>query len=242
MGVFVGQPGASGPLMTNILVVDDDRAIREMMQLGLEQAGYVVQMAGSALEARQSIRAGRPDLILLDWMMPGQSGFDFAQSLRRDASTKDIPIIMLTARDQETDKVAALQAAADDYVSKPFSFVELLARMTAVLRRTTEPGSGEIMEIDTLHLNPTTHRVSINGAPLDLAPMEFQLLAFFMAHQERVYSRQQLLDLVWGIDSYVEERTVDVQIRRLRMMLEASGHDRFIQTVRGAGYRFSTHR
>ncbi|MGI9288621.1 MAG: phosphate regulon transcriptional regulator PhoB [Pseudomonadales bacterium] len=226
--------------MTQILVVDDDAAICEMMKLGLEQADYAVQLAGSALEARQSISSQRPDLILLDWMMPGQSGFDFARSLRKNSSTRDIPIIMLTARAEETDKVAALQAAADDYVSKPFSFAELLARMAAVLRRTTEPGSGEIVEVDSLSLNPETHRVSVNGEQLELAPMEFQLLLFFMTHQERVYSRQQLLDLVWGTDSYVEERTVDVQIRRLRIMLEASGHDRFIQTVRGTGYRFSS--
>ncbi len=226
--------------MNKILVVDDEAAIREMMQLALERADYGVRLAGSALEARSCIASERPDLILLDWMMPGQSGFDFARSLRKDASTRDIPIIMLTARAEESDKVAALKSAADDYVAKPFSFAELQARMTAVLRRTTEPGSGEIVEVDTISLNPQTHRVSINDEPLVLAPMEFQLLLFFMTHQERVYSRQQLLDLVWGIDSYVEERTVDVQIRRLRRMLETSAHDRFIQTVRGSGYRFST--
>ncbi len=227
-------------IVIKILVVDDNAAIREMMQLALEQADYTVRLAGSALEARSCIESERPELILLDWMMPGQSGFDFARSLRKDSSTRDIPIIMLTARAEESDKVAALQSAADDYVAKPFSFAELQARMTAVLRRTTEPGSSELVEVDTLSLNPQTHRASINGEPLLLAPMEFQLLQFFMTHQERVYSRQQLLDLVWGVHSYVEERTVDVQIRRLRIMLEASGHDRFIQTVRGIGYRFST--
>ncbi len=226
--------------MTTILVVDDEPAIREMMQLALERADYSVRLADSALEAKSCIALERPDLILLDWMMPGQSGFDLARSLRKDSSTRDIPIIMLTARAEESDKVAALQSAADDYVAKPFSFVELQARITAVLRRTTEPGSDELIEVDTVSLNPQTHRVSVNGEPLVLAPMEFQLLLFFMSHQERVYSRQQLLDLVWGIDSYVEERTVDVQIRRLRRMLEASGHDRLIQTVRGSGYRFST--
>lgn len=226
--------------MVNILVVDDDAAIREMMQLALEQADYEVQLASSALEARKAINEKRPDLLLLDWMMPGQSGFEFARALRRDSSTRNIPIIMLTARAQETDKVAALQAAADDYVAKPFSFAELLARITAVLRRSREPGFGEVVEVDSLSINPQTHRVSVGGEALELAPMEFQLLLFFMTHQERVYSRQQLLDLVWGIDSYVEERTVDVQIRRLRIMLQASGHDRYIQTVRGTGYRFST--
>ena len=226
--------------MTKILAVDDDAAIREMMQLALEQADYVVRLADSALDARRAITSERPDLILLDWMMPGQSGFDLARSLRKDSSTRDIPIIMLTARAEESDKVAALQSAADDYVAKPFSFAELQARMTAVLRRTTEPGSGEIVEVDTIRLNPQTRRVSVDDKPLVLAPMEFQLLLFFMTHLERVYSRQQLLDLVWGVHSYVEERTVDVQIRRLRRMLEASGHDRFIQTVRGSGYRFST--
>lgn len=225
--------------MKKILVVDDDDAIRAMMQLALEQAGYLVRLAGSASEARRALSTERPDLILLDWMMPGQSGFDLARSLRKDSSTRDIPIIMLTARAEESDKVAALQSAADDYVAKPFSFAELQARMTAVLRRTTEPGSSEVVEFDTIRINPQTHRLSVDEKPLVLAPMEFQLLLFFMTHQERVYSRQQLLDLVWGVHAYVEERTVDVQIRRLRRMLEASGHDRFIQTVRGCGYRFS---
>lgn len=227
--------------MTTILLVDDDPAIREMMQLALEQANFTVRQAGSALEARQSISTERPDLVLLDWMLPGQSGFEFARSLRRSSADKGIPIIMLTARDQEADKVAALQVGADDYVSKPFSIAELKARIAAVLRRTTAPTAGEVIEVGTLSLNPETHRVSVNDKALELAPMEFQLLLFFMTHQERVYSRQLLLDLVWGIDSYVEERTVDVQIRRLRIMLEASGHDRLIQTVRGTGYRFSTH-
>jgi two-component system phosphate regulon response regulator PhoB len=226
--------------MTTILVVDDDPAIREMLQLALTRGGYIVQLAGSALEARDQLSKQTPDLILLDWMLPGQSGFDFARHLRRNPVHKKVPVIMLTARDQAEDKVAALDAGADDYVSKPFSIIELQARIKAVLRRSSNSSAAEVMEIGTLRLDRASHRVSINGAPLELAPMEYQLLLFFMTHRERVYSRQQLISLVWGAGAYVEDRTVDVHIRRLRKAMEPSGNDQLIQTVRGSGYRFST--
>ena len=227
--------------MLSILIVDDDPAIREMISLALANGGYEVQQAGNTMDARQAMSRQTPDLILLDWMLPGQSGFEFARSLQRDASFKQIPIIMLTARGQEEDKVAALEAGADDYVAKPFSISELLARIKAVLRRTRQDSGGEILEAGMLRLDQGTHRVSINNNLLELAPMEYQLLLFFMTHPERVYSREQLIDRVWGTSVWVEERTIDVHIRRLRKSLESSGHDRLIQTVRGAGYRFSTH-
>jgi len=227
--------------MLTILIVDDDPAIREMVRLALTGGGYEVQEAGNTLDARQSIVRQAPDLILLDWMLPGQSGFEFARALQRDATHKQIPVIMLTARGQEEDKVAALEAGADDYVAKPFSISELLARIKAVLRRTNRDSGTEILEAGTLRLDPATHRVSINNTPLELAPMEYQLLQFFMTHPERVYSREQLIDHVWGTSIRVEERTIDVHIRRLRKSLEPSGHDRLVQTVRSAGYRFSTH-
>lgn len=224
--------------MHTILVVDDDPAIREMVGMALAREGYETLEAGSAQQARSIINANRPDLVLLDWMLPGQSGFELARQLHNDATHKSPPVIMLTARDQETDKIAALEAGADDYVSKPFSVSELLARIRAVLRRTTRQGPDEYLETDGLRLTPGARRVSANGIPLELSPLEFRLLHFFMTHQERVYSRQQLIEQVWGT-AYVEERTVDVHIRRLRKLLEPSGHDRFIQTVRSAGYRFS---
>ena len=227
--------------MLTILIVDDDPAIREMISLALANGGYEVQQAGNTMDARQAMSRQTPDLILLDWMLPGQSGFEFARSLQRDATFKQIPIIMLTARGQEEDKVAALEAGADDYVAKPFSISELLARIKAVLRRTRQDSGGEILEAGMLRLDPGTHRVSINNNLLELAPLEYQLLLFFMTHPERVYSREQLIDRVWGTSVWVEERTIDVHIRRLRKSLESSAHDRLIQTVRGAGYRFSTH-
>ena len=226
--------------MPTILVVDDDPAIREMLKLALTTAGYQVQEAGNALDARETISNQAPDLILLDWMMPGQSGFDFARSLQRDPTHRRIPVIMLTARDQEEDKVSSLEAGADDYIAKPFSVSELLARIKAVLRRTARHSDGEVLDAGGLRLDPSSHRISINGAPLELPPVEYQLLQFFMNNPERVYSRQQLIEQVWNT-SYLEERTVDVHIRRLRIALEPSGHDQMIQTVRGSGYRFSTH-
>ena len=227
--------------MSTILVIDDDPAIREMVKLALTGGGYQVQEAGNTLDARQAISNKAPDLILLDWMMPGQSGFDFARALQRDPGHRQIPVIMLTARDQDEDKVASLEAGADDYIAKPFSVSELLARIKAVLRRTTRDGEGEVLAAGVLHLDPSSHRVSISDTPLELAPVEFQLLLFFMQHPERVYSRQQLIDRIWGTGVYVGERTIDVHIRRLRKALEPAGHDQLIQTVRGSGYRFSTH-
>jgi two-component system phosphate regulon response regulator PhoB len=227
--------------MYSILVVDDDHAIREMLYMALTGNGYKVLEAGNALDARQKIDTRRPDLILLDWMLPGQSGFELARSLHADTTRDTIPIIMLTARGQEDDKINALEAGADDYVSKPFSVSELLARIKAVLRRTARSETGEALETAGLQLEPATHRISAGGTPLALAPLEFQLLHFFMTHQERVYSRQQLIDLVWHSSVYIEERTVDVHIRRLRKALKPSGHDRLVQTVRRAGYRFSAH-
>jgi two-component system phosphate regulon response regulator PhoB len=227
--------------MPTILVVDDDSAIREMIKLALVSNGYDVQEASNTLDARHSIARQAPDLVLLDWMLPGQSGFEFARTLQRDSGYQQIPIIMLTAREQEENKVAALEAGADDYIAKPFSVSELLARIKAVLRRTARDSDGEPLTTGALRLDPSTHRVSVNGTPLELAPMEYQLLQFFMTHPERVYSRQQLIDQVWGTSSYVEERTIDVHIRRLRKALQPSGQDQLVQTVRGAGYRFSRH-
>jgi two-component system phosphate regulon response regulator PhoB len=226
--------------MPCILVVDDDPAIREMVGMALTREGYELIEAGSTLEARKKIASRRPDLILLDWMLPGQSGFEFARQLHSDSSHAPPSIIMLTARGQEEDKIAALEAGADDYVSKPFSVSELLARIKAVLRRTAQHDDGELLEIDGMELDPGAYRVTIAGTPLELSPLEFRLLQFFMTHVERVYSRQQLIEQVWNT-AHVEERTVDVHIRRLRKLLEPSGHDRLIQTVRSAGYRFSTH-
>jgi len=225
--------------MSCILVVDDDPAIREMVGMALTREGYTWLEAGNVLEARQLIASRKPDLILLDWMLPGQSGFEFARQLQHDKSGSTPPIIMLTARDQEEDKIAALEAAADDYISKPFSVNELLARIKAVLRRTAPHDDKEWLEADGLLLDPGTCRVSAAEIPVELSPLEYRLLHFFMRHRERVYSRQQLIEQVWDT-AFVEERTVDVHIRRLRKLLEPSGHDRLIQTVRSAGYRFSS--
>ena len=225
--------------MSCILVVDDDPAIREMVGMALTREGYEWLEAGNVLEARQLIATRKPDLILLDWMLPGQSGFEFARLLQNDKSGSIPPIIMLTARDQEEDKIAALEAAADDYISKPFSVNELLARIKAVLRRTAPHDNKERLEADGLLLDPGTCRVSAAETPVELSPLEYRLLHFFMCHRERVYSRQQLIEQVWDT-AFVEERTVDVHVRRLRKLLEPSGHDRLIQTVRSAGYRFSS--
>jgi two-component system phosphate regulon response regulator PhoB len=224
--------------MANILIVDDEPAIREMIGFTLQRAGFEVQAAAEADQAR-AIRL--PDLVLLDWMLPGLSGLDFACALRRDPSTRHLPIIMLTARTESGDKVRGLEAGIDDYVTKPFSPAELLLRIRAVLRRAGHAAEDVTMEVEGLCLDPRSHRVSANGQPLALGPTEFRLLNFLMSHPERVYSRPQLLDQVWSSNTYVEERTIDVHIRRLRKALAPSGHDRLIQTVRGAGYRFSAH-
>jgi two-component system phosphate regulon response regulator PhoB len=227
--------------MANILIVDDEPAIREMIGFTLQRAGFEVQAAAEADQARAIIATRLPDLVLLDWMLPGLSGLDFACALRRDPSTRHLPIIMLTARTESGDKVRGLEAGIDDYVTKPFSPAELLLRIRAVLRRAGHAAEDVTMEVEGLCLDPRSHRVSANGQPLALGPTEFRLLNFLMSHPERVYSRPQLLDQVWSSNTYVEERTIDVHIRRLRKALAPSGHDRLIQTVRGAGYRFSAH-
>lgn len=222
-----------------ILIVDDEPAIRQMVCLALTQAGYRCLEASDAAEAQQKIVADMPDLILLDWMMPGVSGMEYARRLRHDKLTSRIPIVMLTARVEEEDKVRGLDSGADDYVTKPFSPRELLARIKALLRRTTPHATELAVETDGLLIDPATHRVTAHGKAVDVGPTEFRLLHFFMTHPERVHSRERLLNGVWGDNVYVEERTVDVHIRRLRKALTATGHDRLIQTVRGAGYRFS---
>ncbi|MFL0803962.1 MAG: phosphate regulon transcriptional regulator PhoB [Agarilytica sp.] len=222
-----------------ILVVDDEAPIRDMLRVALEMAEYTVLEAGDAQEAHSLIVDTPPDLILLDWMLPGTSGIELARRLKRNDVTEDIPIIMLTAKGEEDNKIQGLDVGADDYITKPFSPRELVARLKAVLRRTeVNSGQGPI-QIEGLLLDPSSHRVSINDTPLNMGPTEYRLLEFFLTHQERVYSRGQLLDHVWGGNVYVEERTVDVHIRRLRKALSIEGHEKFIQTVRGAGYRFS---
>ena len=222
-----------------ILVVDDEPPIRDMLRVALEMAEYAVLEAGDAQQAHSLIVDKKPDLILLDWMLPGTSGIELARRLKRDEVTSEIPIIMLTAKGEEDNKVQGLEVGADDYITKPFSPRELVARLKAVLRRTDSMGISEPIQVVGLCLDPISHRVTISDMPVQMGPTEYRLLEFFLTHQERVYTRNQLLDHVWGGNVYVEERTVDVHIRRLRKALALEGHDRFIQTVRGAGYRFS---
>jgi two-component system, OmpR family, phosphate regulon response regulator PhoB len=223
-----------------ILIVEDEAAIREMLGYTLMKEGYTCQEAADVEQARAIILNDRPDLVLLDWMLPGVSGIDYARRLRNDSDTKDIPIIMLTAKGEEADKVRGLDTGVDDYVTKPFSTRELLARLRAVLRRYAPEGQQGIIEIGGLVLDSDTYRVTANDQIIEISPTEFKLLHFFITHPERVYSRTQLLDHVWGQNIYVEERTVDVHIRRLRKTLEPFGYDKYIQTVRSVGYRFST--
>lgn len=223
----------------DILLVEDEPAILELLAFNVEQCGYRALKAQDAEVALAQIKQALPDLILLDWMLPGSSGIELARRLRADPRTKDIPIIMLTARGDERDKILGLEAGADDYITKPFSPRELMARIRAVLRRRAPQMSDEIVSVGGIELSPATHRVSANGENIELGPTEFRLLHFFMTHVERVYSRAQLLDQVWGDHVFVEERTVDVHIRRLRQALEAPGLDHLVQTVRGSGYRFS---
>ncbi len=222
-----------------ILVVEDEQPIRDLIAFGLRRVGFQVALAEDCQAARASIGDRRPDLILLDWMLPDMSGLELARQLRRDANTRDIPIIMLTARAEESDKVAGLEGGADDYLTKPFSARELTARIQAVLRRSAPAGAEETVSVEGLTLDQAGHRVTAEGVVVGLGPTEYRLLRFMMTHPDRVYSRSQLLDRVWGGNVYVEERTVDVHIRRLRKALEPSGCDRLVQTVRGAGYRFS---
>ena len=222
-----------------ILIVEDEPAIQELLAFNVAQAGFHALRAGDAESAWQHIRESKPDMILLDWMLPGTSGVALARQLRADAAARDIPIIMLTARGEERDKVAGLESGADDYITKPFSPRELMARIRAVLRRHMPQIPDEVIAAGGLELLPASHRVTAKGAAMELGPTEFRLLHFFMTHAERVYSRTQLLDHVWGTQVFVEERTVDVHIRRLRAALEPAGMDGLIQTVRGSGYRFS---
>lgn len=223
-----------------ILVVEDESAIRDMLSFVIDQHGYQVDEAEDFDGAKAMIREPFPDLILLDWMLPGGSGIQLTKQLKRDDTTRQIPIIILTARGEEEDKVRGLEVGADDYVTKPFSPKELMARIKAVIRRVNPTGLDDVVEVQGLRLDPVSHRVSIDGDSKEMGPTEFKMLHFFMTHPERVYSREQLLDNVWGANIYVEDRTVDVHIRRLRKALEGGGHDKLIQTVRGAGYRFSS--
>jgi two-component system, OmpR family, phosphate regulon response regulator PhoB len=221
-----------------ILIIEDESSIRELIAMNLRHAGFVPVSAPDAATATRQIDAVLPDLVLLDWMLPDQSGTELARRLRADARTRDLPIIMLTARSEEGDKLAGFGAGADDYVTKPFSPKELLARIRALLRRATPEATDVPMEIGGLRLEPAAFRVMASGQGIKLGPTEFRLLQYLMAHPDRVLSRARLLDGVWGDHVFIEERTVDVHIRRLRVALQPSGHDRLIETVRGEGYRF----
>ncbi|ALQ09148.1 MULTISPECIES: phosphate regulon transcriptional regulator PhoB [Pseudoalteromonas] len=223
-----------------VLVVDDEAPIREMLVFVLEQNGFQAIEAEDYDSAIAAMVEPYPDMVLLDWMLPGGSGIQIAKKFKQNEHTRQIPIIMLTARGEEEDKVRGLEVGADDYVTKPFSPKELMARIKAVIRRVSPTSLEEAIEVHGLRLDPISHRVTSEGNELDMGPTEFRLLHFFMTHPERVYSREQLLDHVWGTNVYVEDRTVDVHIRRLRKAIGPLGHDRLVQTVRGAGYRFSS--
>jgi two-component system phosphate regulon response regulator PhoB len=223
-------------MSATVLVVEDEPQIQELVAVNLEHQGHRVVRAASAEEAEAAIRTELPDVLVLDWMLPGESGLAFARRLRGDARTRDLPILMLTPRAMEADKLSGLEAGADDFITKPFSPKELAARIKAVLRRRAPQLSGDAVEIQGLRLDPSTRRVSAGKQHLALSPSEFRLLHFLMTHPGRIYTRAQLLDHVWGDHVFIEERTVDVHIRRLRKALTPSGHDRLIDTVRGAGY------
>ena len=224
----------------HVLIVEDEAPIRDMIRFALERADFSVSEAEDAQTARLAVAERRPDLVLLDWMLPGVSGTELAREWRRDELTADLPIILVTARVDEDDRVRGLNLGADDYVTKPFSSSELVARVRAVLRRSLPGGEDETLELDGLTLDAASQRVSVGASSVKLGPTEYRLLRFFMSNPERVYSREQMLDRVWGQNVYVEERTVDVHIRRLRKALAPHGFDGFIQTVRGSGYRFSS--
>ncbi|MGN0859563.1 MAG: phosphate regulon transcriptional regulator PhoB [Stenotrophomonas sp.] len=226
-------------MLKRILIVDDEPAIRDMVAFALRRGEYDPVHAGDARQAQNAIAERVPDLILLDWMLPGTSGLELARRWRREALTRDIPIIMLTARGEENDRVGGLEAGVDDYVVKPFSARELLARIRAVLRRNRQEDEDGNVTVGSLRIDGAAHRVYCNDAPVTIGPTEYRLLYFFMTHPDRVYSRSQLLDHVWGGSVYVEERTIDVHIRRLRKTLEPFAAQDMVQTVRGAGYRFS---
>lgn len=227
-------------MAATVLIVEDEPAIQELIAFNLQQAGHHPLRANDAEHALRLMQDALPDLVLLDWMLPGLSGIDLARRLRADRRTKTIPLIMLTARGDERDKLAGLDTGADDYITKPFSPRELLARIKAVLRRRAPQMTDDIVQIGELRLDPATHRVTGAGTTVHLGPTEFRLLHYLMTHSERVHSRSQLLDQVWGDHVFVEERTVDVHIRRLRKALEPTRQEMLVQTVRGAGYRLST--
>lgn len=222
-----------------VLIVDDESNIRDMVNIALDTAGFTCLQAENAGEAHALILDEKPDVVLLDWMMPGTSGLELLRRLRRDELTAETPVIMLTAKTEEDNTVQGLNAGADDYISKPFSPRELVARIKALMRRRDPQGSDQPIKVDQLVYDPVSHHASIAGKPVAMGPTEFKLLGFFLTHQERVYSREQILDHVWGSNTYVDERTVDVHIKRLRSALSVADQARFIQTVRGAGYRFS---
>lgn len=226
-------------MQKRILIVDDEPAIRDMVAFAVRRSGWEPIHAADTQAAELAIADRIPDLILLDWMLPGQSGLDYARRLRRDRLTREIPIIMLTARGEEGDRVGGLEAGVDDYVVKPFSTRELIARIKAVFRRSRGESDEGTVELGGLRIDTVAHRVFADEQPVPIGPTEYRLLHFFMTHPERVYSRSQLLDHVWGGTVYVEERTVDVHIRRLRKTLEPFGKEPMVQTVRGVGYRFS---
>ncbi len=235
----VGWRTRAAVTTTKILIVEDEQAIREMIAFQLARAGFDTLEAENSAQARALIADERPELALVDWMLPDMSGLELTRLLKRDKRYEDLAIIMLTARTAEGDKVSGLEGGADDYITKPFSPRELIARIKAVLRR-SQSSQGETINVGPLAVDPAAHRVSVEGKDVRLGPTEFRLLKFLMTHAERVYSRTQLLDQVWGANVYVEERTVDVHVRRLRKALSDRGADQYIQTVRGAGYRFST--
>ena len=225
-------------MSATILVVEDEPQVQELVAVNLEHAGHRVKRAATASEAETSIREELPDVLILDWMLPDESGVSLTRRLRENERTRELPILMLTARAMEADKISGLEAGADDYLTKPFSPKELAARIKAVLRRRAPQLADDAIEVDGLRLDPAAKRVTAKGKIIELAPTEFRLLHFLMTHPERIYSRTQVLDFVWGDHVFIEERTVDVHIRRLRKALEPSGHDRLIDTVRGSGYGF----
>lgn len=225
--------------MTRILVVEDDASIQEVLRYSLVQAGFTVEIVGSAEEAQKSIGLVLPDVVLMDLMLPGMSGSAYARQLRQAPRTRDLPLIMVTARADESDRVAGLEIGADDYLPKPFSPRELVARIRAVLRRRAPQHSGEIIELDRLRLDPSAHTVTLDGRQIDIGPTEYKLLHYLMSHSGRVFSRQQLLNAVWGDHRFIEERTVDVYVRRLRASLGDDGEE-LVETVRGVGYKMSS--
>lgn len=224
----------------DILVVEDEKPIRDLLRFSLEREGFLIREAADVEAARLQMADKTPDLVLLDWMMPHISGMDFARELKKSPTYADVPVIMLTARGEEGDKIKGLNTGCDDYVTKPFSTAELMARITAVLRRTTPGGSDERIEFGGLTINVAAQRVNCGDQALNLGPTEYRLLHFFASHADRVFSREQLLDRIWGRNVYIEERTVDVHIRRLRKALAPVAKDNLIQTVRGSGYRASS--